>query len=339
MARCGAGLRRAPPCADAGFVVGTADAYGRGMGPVPTLEWTAPAGCPDASQVRAAVANMLDAASWNRAPAGMMARGTVTETDDGRFLLRTQVGVGEASETQTIESDACAKLADAYAVIVAFAIDPGARAREDRPGPGPQLAPPAHAELANTPRARATRGVVGPLAAVGAGFLPFPAVGVGARIRIESTLWWELAGTYWPQRQASVAVVPATTIEAHITLVSVEPGICLPFMRGAAAVCAGAELGEMPADGTGMAKPGAGSSWWLAPDLAAVLRAPVLHFLDLGLRLELGVPLLRPSFVAQNVGSRDQVVFQPSEFFGILSVEAAVPFFSTESAEAGHVRR
>jgi hypothetical protein len=310
------------------------------MGPMPTLEWTAPAGCPDASQVRAAVANMLDAASWNRAPAGMVARGTVTETDDGRFVLRTQVGAGEASETQTIESDACAKLADAYAVIVAFAIDPGARAREDRPGPGPQPAFAAHAEPASTPRGGGTRGVVGPLVAGGAGFLPFPAVGVGARIRIESTVWWELAGTYWPERQASAMVDSATTIRAQITLVSVEPAICLPLIRGAGAACAGAELGEMPAVGAGMARPGAGSSYWLAPDVAAVLRARVLHFLDLGLRLELGVPLLRPSFAVQNIGQRAQVeVFRPSEFFGILSVEAAVPFFSTESAEGRHVRR
>jgi hypothetical protein len=309
------------------------------MGPVPTLEWTAPAGCPDASQVRTAVDGMLDAASWDRAPAGMIARGTVTEADDGRFVLRMQVGAGEASETQTIEADACAKLADAYVVIVAFTIDPGARAREDRPGPGPQPVPAPQAEPANLPRGRETRGLVGVLAAGGAGFLPFPAVGVGARIRIESTLWWEVAGTYWPERDASVAVDSANTIGARIALWSLEPDICLP-LGGAGAVCAGAELGEMPASGMGMARPRSGSSWWLAPDLAAVLRVPVLHAVDLGLRLEGGIALLRPSFVADNVGPPDPVeVFRPSQFFGVLSVEVAVPFFSTESGEARHVRR
>jgi hypothetical protein len=271
----------------------------------------------------------------------MVARGTVTGADGGGFVLRMQVGAGEASETQTIESDSCAKLADAYAVIVAFTIDPGARAREDRPAVAPPQEPPPHAEPERAPRGIGARGVIGPLAVAGAGFLPFPAVGVGARIRIESTVWWELAGAYWPGRLASVAVDPTTTIGAHITLVSVESGICLPVAHHVGAVCAETAIGTMPAVGTGMAHPLSGSALWLAPAAAGTVRAHVLPVVDLGLRLEVGVALLRPSFVAQDVGPRDPVqqVYRPSEFFGILGVEALVPFFSTESAEAGHVRR
>jgi hypothetical protein len=270
----------------------------------------------------------------------MIARGTVTEVDGGGFVLRTRVGTGDATETQTIEADTCAKLADAYALIVAFAIDPGARVREDSAAPQHESSPVAHPEPESGRHGPGVRGVFGPLAAAGAGFMPFPALGVGARIRIESTLWWELAGTYWPGRLVSVPVDRTTTVGAHITLISVEPGICLPVAHRVGALCAETAIGTMPATGTGMAHPGSGSAWWLAPALAAALRTSVGRVVDLGLRLEGGVQVLRPSFVAYQVAPTDPLqVYRPAEFFGILSVEAVFPFFSTESGEAGHVRR
>ena len=312
------------------------------MGPVPTLEWSAPTVCPGANQVRTAIDGMLDASSWTRAPAGMVARGAVTQGDDGRFVLRVQIDAGGASETKTIDADICATLADAYAVIVAFAIDPGARARENlSPSSGPPPEAPAHPTPAKElPPAIAARGVVGPLFVAGAGLLPFPSVGVGARIGIESTLWWQLAGIYWPERTAS-AMGSGTTIEAHITLVSIEPGVCLPMLRGVVATCAATELGVMPATGTGMASPGSGKSWWIAPSAAVALRVPVARVIDLRLRLGIGLPVLRPTFVAQNIGPQGLVVqvYQPAPVFGTVSVEGAVSFFSTESGEARHVGR
>jgi hypothetical protein len=313
------------------------------MGPVPTLEWSAPTVCPDANQVRAAIHGMLDASSWSRAPAGMIARGAVSQGDDGRFVLRVQIDAGGASETKTIDADTCATLADAYAVIVAFAIDPGARPRENlSASAGPSRETPTHPTPAEElPPPIPTRGVVGPLFVAGAGFLPFPAVGVGARIGIESTLWWQLAGVYWPERTASVAMGPGTTIEAHVTLVSIEPGVCLPMLRGAVATCAATELGVMPATGTGMARPGSGQSPWIAPSAAVAFRVPVARVVDLRLRLGVGFPILRPTFVAQNIGPQGLVVqvYQPAPVFGTVSVEGAVSLFSTESGEARHVGR
>jgi hypothetical protein len=307
---------------------------------MPTMEWSAPAGCPDASQVRAAVAAMLDRSSRSGAPMQMIARGAVTEADRG-FVLRLQVEADGASETKTIEADTCAPLADAYAVIVAFTIDPGARSREEpSEAPGAPLGvSPLNAQQALAGRsAHGVRGIAGPLVAAGAGLLPFPAVGVGARIGIESGLWWELAGTYWPERPASVAVDSATTVGARVSLVSIEPDVCLPAVRAIVAVCVGGDVGVMPAAGTGMARPGSGTSWWLAPTAAIAASVPVARVLNLRFRLAVGVPLLRPSFVAENVGPAGAVqVFQPAAVFGTLGVEAAFQFFSTEPAEARHV--
>lgn len=310
------------------------------MTPAPPLEWSAPAGCPDAGEVRAAVGAMLDSSSWSRAPAGMTARGVVTETDGGRYVLRVYIRSDGASETKTIDADTCATLADAYAVIVAFTIDPGARIREDR-ADAPRQVPvgPARAEPSVAPsRAAAVRGVVGPVVAAGVGFLPFPALGVGARVGIESTLWWQLAGMYWPERPSSVLAGSGTPIEAHVSLAAIEPSVCLPLAHGTFATCAGTQLGLMPATGTGMQRPGSGTSWWLAPTVAVAARVPVTRVFDLRLRLDVGVPLLRPSFVAQDVGPPGPVqVFRPAVVFGTLGVEAAISLFSTDPAEARHV--
>jgi hypothetical protein len=285
---------------------------------------------------------MLDLSNWDRAPAGMVARGTVTRSDGVRFVLQMQIDAAGSSETKTLEADDCATLADAYAVVVAFAIDPSAQARDARtegraaPTPEPEVEPPHSAPP--TPRPPSTiRGVVGPILAGGAGMLPFPAIGVGARIGIESRLWWELAGTYWPDRPVSVTVDPGTTVGGHVSFGFLEPGACLPFVRGALAACLGAELGLMPGKGTEAPRVGSGSSWWVAPTAGVAARVRIAHVLDLGLRLDVGVPILRPSFVVKDIDSRESVqVFRPGAVSGVLAVEALVPFFSTESSKARH---
>jgi hypothetical protein len=167
--------------------------------------------------------------------------------------------------------------------------------------------------------------------------LPFPAFGVGARVGIESRLWWELAGMYWFERSASAPVDATTTVGGHVSLAFLQPGACLPFVGGALAVCLGVELGLMPGQGIEVPRAASGSSWWIAPTAGLAGRVRIAHFLDLGLRLEVGVPILRPSFVVKDIDSRESVeVFRPGPVTGTLAVEAAIPFFSTERPEVRH---
>ena len=71
--------------------------------------------------------------------------------------------------------------------------------------------------------------------------------------------------------------------------------------------CLGFELGRLHASGFGVSNPGEGSTLWAAIDGGGVLALRLAAPLALVLRLGAAVPLLRPSFVLENVGP----VFRP----------------------------
>jgi hypothetical protein len=314
-----------------------------------SVSWDAPAICPDVAHVRAEVASMLQGSTPESHVAQLAARGTVTLVE-GRFQLRIQLDSRGASETKAMDAATCDTLADAFALVVAFTFDPsvGRRRPPAAAAPGsasavavtPRPEPPApwHEPSAPSTEGPPTRLLAGPLIALGAGALPFPAYGLGGRIAIESGARWELAGMIWPKEPtAPVVVDPSHTVGADVWLASLAPSACLSFVRDAVDACGGGEVGALRARGSGVPVSGSGTSWWLALTAGLSVRAPVTPGFGLRFRLDVGVPIYRPSFMLEDVGSQGSVqTFRPGPVAGALSFEPEVRLFSTDRTAARH---
>ena len=306
-----------------------------------SVTWDAPAGCPDVRRVRAAIAATLGASTPERNLSPLAASGTVTE-GEGRFRLLIQLRSTGASETKSLEAATCETLADAFALVVAFTFDPSAGHRPPPTVDAPEPAKPTPIAGAHEPPApvegAGARLMAGPLIALGAGALPFPAYGVGARVAVETGARWELAGTFWPEQPASVPAPASGTVGADVWLATVQPSACLSFARGAAAACAGGELGAMQARSTGVPLAGSGTSWWLALTAGVSLRAAITRGFSLRLRLDAGVPYFRPRFLLEDVGTAGTVqAFRPAPVYGLVSFEPEFQLFSTDRRESRHV--
>jgi hypothetical protein len=312
------------------------------------IDWNAPPECPDASEVRAAILAMVGA-SWARPDAlRLAAQANVSKTTAGQFFLRAEVQAGGVTETKSVEAGTCATVADAFALIVALALDPSVGAPSP---PAEHAAPAGPAAAATGSQARfeppivanhrtepVLRGLLGPLVAGGLGALPFPAYGVGAKLAIERTFRWELAAMYWPDRPTTVAVDSSGTVAvgARVQLASAQSSFCL--VRGAWSWCIAGEVGAMRAWGTGVPSFSKGTSWWVAPSVGAGARWKLAPRLALGIRLDVGVPIFRPSFVVDRVGPSETVqVYRPAPVFAVLRLEPEFEFFSTGSRETRHV--
>jgi hypothetical protein len=318
----------------------------------PHLSWTAPDGCPTEATVRAAVDAMVGTPRSQGRGSDVSAAGVVTG-DPGRFMLESRVEIGGLAEAKTVTAESCATLADAYAVIVAFAVDPSAGARLPPPLPPrldnePSAVRPADraskgnahpTSLPISPRASGARGSpsvrIGPSIATEMGLLPGPAYGLGGRVSVDAGPRWELAATVWPERSSATATPPTSVFPyagALVGLFTVEPSACAGFWRDAAAVCVGAEVGRMHATGTGLPTTRTGVSWWLAPTLSLAARVPLGGRegpVDLQVRLGIGVPVFRPSFVLDQVGPGGSVeVYRPLPAFGLVSIEPELRAFS-----------
>jgi hypothetical protein len=311
------------------------------LSPGLSIAWDAPGTCPDVAHVRTTLAALLAGSTPGRGPE-LVAKGSVTGRE-GRFVLRIQLDSKGASETKTMGAGSCQTLVDAFAIVVAFTFDPtvGPRppAAVDPPQPERATSIARRSEPPLPPAAGpGTRIVAGPLIALGAGALPFPAYGVGARLAVETGPRWELAGMFWPEQSASVVADASHTVGAGVWLAALQPSVCVSFARGAVASCAGGELGAMQARGTGIPVPGSGTSWWLALTAGLSLRATVAQGIFLRVRIDVGVPFFRPTFVLENVGPGGSVqAFQPAAVFGALSIEPEFQLFSTGPGQSRHV--
>lgn len=86
--------------------------------------------------------------------------------------------------------------------------------------------------------------------------------------------------------------------------------------------CGGLEIQRMQVSGYGVTSPGSGSAAWSAPTLTAFLDPRLTSALWLTARLDAGVPLRRPTFGLDNVGT----VFRVAPAFVRASVGIAIRF-------------
>jgi hypothetical protein len=318
------------------------------------LTWEAPAGCPDASAVRRALAGYLGEGPTAEAGAAVRAVARVTESSGGyRLELRTETASGVTTR-ETASSD-CAVLVDATAVILAIAVDPatilgrGAAAprpqamppQESPPAPVPPEEPVAPAEptveregdpppssggvsdaAAAPPRVRFAMRAGGGL---DVGVLPGPTGGLRLAGAVFGRRWRaELRGDLWFPRTAIVE----DGIGGRIGLWSLGGRGCgvLGVTRLALEfpLCAGIEAGVMRGDPVGerVANAETARRPWLAADGSAGLAWVPRRFLALVVQAELVVPILRTGF---RVGDLEVHRAGPVAGRGLVGLEARFP--------------
>jgi hypothetical protein len=285
------------------------------------LHWAAPSECPAEGAVRAEMDRLLGPSSA-RPPAPIPVAATVSLEDQGEWHVRLETPGDGAPRIREIHAATCAAIADATALILAMMIDPEA-ASAAPPSPAksppvaltpPPIAPPRVPVEAprsppppppiTPPPATPTSLRIAALAGLDTASLPELAasLALGASF-VYGAQRFEAGIAYYPSRKGTVAARPGTG--GNVDLLTGSVGTCRHFGSGAIEVgpCVGVELGRLHASGFGVSNPGEGSTLWAAVQGGGVLSVRIVSRLALVLRLGATAPLLRPSFVLENVGA------------------------------------
>jgi hypothetical protein len=288
------------------------------------LRWTAPAECPAADAVSAEVDRLLGPSSA-RPPAPIPVDATVSRDDLGAWHVHLETPGEGTPRVREIHAASCAAIADATALILAMMIDPAAAAAAP---PSPAAAPPIEAKAPPIAPARvpveAPRSPPPPppppqllppaptptslriAALAGLDTASLPAVAASLALSgsfVYGAQRFEIGLGYYPSRKGTVPARPGTG--GYVDLFTGSVGTCRHFGSEAIEVgpCVGVELGRLHASGFGVSSPGEGSTLWAAASLGGVLSLRLISNLALVLRLGAAAPLLRPSFVLENVGA------------------------------------
>ena len=302
--------------------------------PTPALElaWDAPAECPDAERVRAAIVRLLGRPLGEDPRRTVRVEGTIA-LRDGQWVLDLRVGDGEESIARTFSATSCGELLEPAAVVCALAIDeprdaPTVPEVPAEPAPRaasaatpPSVAPHVPAPLSDPPRRarprRSLAAVLGARGGIDGGNLP----GVGGALEAAVGLAIdrarvELVGLHLFERSAAAGF----GARAHFRVFAVRPQGCwAPMLRRAAfPLCGGVELGVLRARAERVVAPEPRRHLWLALVAGAGVRFwPVPRF-GLGLHADLVVVPFRRDFqvgrqsffVTRNVGGRGLVALE-----------------------------
>lgn len=252
-----------------------------------TIEWSAPAECPTASEVEERVAARIPSDLAARA------RGRV-EKAGARY--RAALSIGPRGE-RTLEADTCDALASSVAVVIAMSV---IAAEEHAPATAPEAPEPARP--APPPPPEPPRFAVGAEAAAATGTLPEAAFGGGIaasfapihelRVEIVARVWLESEGRVDSARGASFRLLSGTARACWVLTRGTELGPCL-----------GAEIALAAASGFGVVRTEDVRATTWGPEVLAALRVPIAG--PLALRAGAGAvfPLTRPSFVITAAGT------------------------------------
>ncbi len=308
-----------------------------------TLDWRAPAECPDGKTVEREVSRLLGGAP---AAVPIAAVAEVTH-EEARWRVQLRTQSAENTGDRAIESDTCRELADATALVLAMAIDP-ARVAATRASPvivvppdagidastsvivvppsTPATAPPTRAATEppsappGPPPPRKTF-AIGPYVLGDIGTLPNPGVGPALAFAwTPGALRLQLTGLFFPSNTARLPFSRGGTFE----LFGADAGGCYEFLFGVfeAGPCLGVELGALKGTGFGINKQTPALAFWAAPSVGAAFAWRIGSSFALRLELDALFPLQRPEFVLDGVGG----VHRPAAVLGRVGLGAEVRF-------------
>lgn len=308
-----------------------------GTAPRISLHWQAPAQCPTRTDVLAALEPLSGAPVTEGGEADLHVEATVVSGSHGYSLTLVLDGEQEP-QTRVLDSEDCAVLGRAAAIVVAVALDPVTAASNWPPAPGSEPTPTAAApnptflepepsllepELDReprpkpeaTPRPRTSRPRTDSALEYGGGFdvslagRVLPGLGVGLAIAPylgTARVHGRLLAQYRPQRTTSL---PGNDdAGAQFQFVSGGARICpnaVPTsFRWRVPLCAGFDVGAVIAEGQGAAlsRTDAATSLWAAFALEAGATVQIAPRVSLYGAFELAVSLSRPQFFLDNGG-------------------------------------
>lgn len=303
--------------------------------PTPAIElsWSAPAGCPAADDVRAAIVELIGRPLAEDPSRVLRVSGAIEGSGDTWTLALSIDGEGQDGE-RTFEAARCDELLGPAAVVVAIAVDPAVGDETRVPdAPAKSSSPPTTArprveppppKIERSPapprRRRPVRAVLGLRGGVDGGNLPVPGgmieASAGATI---GRARLELVGLHVFAR----TVDGASGGGAFRTTAARAQG-CFAPERGRLSVplCAGVELGVLHGQGVDVMRSAEARKLWLAFVVGAGVAWAVRPRLALVLRGDLVVSPLRHEFTLQE---DDLVTTNAVGGRGLLGLEVRLP--------------
>ncbi|HEX3771190.1 MAG TPA: hypothetical protein VHV30_10015 [Polyangiaceae bacterium] len=253
-----------------------------------SIAWDAPAGCPDADAVRAALQRWVQLTPERAAHAGVTATAAVKRVDGGWELDLTLVSPGGKQE-ESLVTERCETFVELVALKVALAADPEGLVRglDAARKPAPAADPP-----------WALRGAFG----LGVGLLPGAAASVAVLAGYEGESWRvEAGGELWFPRAATYDAPP--NVGADISLYAGEARACaLPALGGVTfPVCGGAVVGAMAGEGFNVSDVKTSRQLWAALAFGPAIRWRVAGPVFFWLEGEVLFSLARPAYHVRNL--------------------------------------
>jgi hypothetical protein len=281
------------------------------------LMWDAPAGCPDTSFVRRRIEQLV-----HESPAASThATAKIDSAADGRFHLVLTVHAGNLDETRTIDAASCSALADAFAVVVALAIDASHEAARVEGSPTGQEPAPDRERLPSTtpptavhpvqkeslaprrPTPPATHLALGLGGSVVSGPLPqvSPGIVASAALRL-SRFRVGVLGT----RSFRQSPYFDRTAGASFDMIDVGAfgGYLVPLGIVAVGPYASFEATYVRYQGFGIRKPGVSSRTWPTAVLGGRVEVGVTRRVGLFARADVLLPIGAPTFTLATTGDR-----------------------------------
>jgi len=307
------------------------------------LTWEAPQDCPTADEVRAEIARLLGPSETSRgtivARAVVVQEGEAFRLE----LRAADASAGGAGGSRSLTGESCRTVADAAALIVALMIDPEAVAVAQAGSPvvdapplaesTPPIPPPAVEPVVppspSPPRAAPEETASGlapvPVAAttassplvraespafVGAGIVgdlgSLPGLAFGPSLHgglVFGALDLRLRLLFLPPRRSAAEAPP--TAAGDLWLFAGGVAVCWTPLRARIELgaCGGLEGGVMLGEGSGVTRSVRDGAPWIGPWAVARAAFEVTPWLAASVALEAMVPLNRPAFVIEGVGT------------------------------------
>jgi hypothetical protein len=268
-----------------------------------SLQWDAPAGCPEAEIVEADISERLAARKASpRKPVAAHAR--VHESDEG-WTLELDIESEGGRESRELDSDECEVLADAVALIVTLAVLEQPELEAPKP-PGAVVVTEPKIEIRseshvqkNEPPTWGTRvfggGTYGPLPGFGAN------AGLGVAL-IGRAYRVELTGIYGFRRTAEVDGDPDIGGDLRMWAIGTR-GCGVPRVRRVEfPLCGGLEAGAVHGVGFGVPDAKRDRRAWLALTAGPGVSVRIVRHLALWATVDGVVALLRPAFALEPFG-------------------------------------
>jgi len=285
-----------------------ATAVGAELGRGIELQWIAPAGCPDEGWAQRAIQGYLGRRKLDSAKP-IDVRVAITPVTGGRFRAAISLG-GGASGDRRFEGATCARVGDAAVLIVALMFDPVEVVTQME-----EPAEPRRTEIGASAEAerramsgRAPKSFELAFQAAGdVGSLPEPTVGAGlaAGVRLGRTSFAADAMAWFPRRAFAGSNAESGG----------EIGLYTASVRGCVAAihmwersleldpCVRAEAGLTNGRGFGIAEPTSSTNPWGAVFVGLSMRQLSTTSLGAWLAVEGGVPIVRPNYVIEELGT------------------------------------